>query len=211
MKESSSLSGTTASNVDAFVNFVQSTKNGTLCNVKSIKRDITIRLKEVVSLPCRANPGSVGKKVPALFKPDESHEWPDGIEISETLVNIPGGNSCHLSIQAENVIDHEIVIKNQTRLGCLELVWSVTPLQVKEKELPKQDLKLETEDQNVSTTKSDVKEQHILTTSTASIDTRKTQEPVESNVNTELPNTNTSETSNSTLPDNTRPIIIPND
>ena len=119
MKESlvSSLSGTTASNVDALVNFVQSTKDGTLCNVKSIKRDITIKLKEVISLHCRANPGSVGKKVQALFQPDEGHEWPDGIEISETLMKIPGGNSCRLSMQAENITDHETVIKNRTRLG----------------------------------------------------------------------------------------------
>ena len=109
MKESlvSSLSGTTTSNVDAFVNFVQIANDETLCNVKSIKRDITIKPK-VVSLPCRANPGSVGKKVPALFQPDESHEWLDGIEILETLVNIPGDNSCHLSFQAENITDHEI-------------------------------------------------------------------------------------------------------
>ena len=196
MKESlvSSLSGATASNVDALVNFVQCTKDGTLCNVKKIKRDITIKPKEVITLPCRAKSGSVGKKVPALFQPDESHEWPDGIEISEALVNIPGGNFCHLSIQAENITDHEIVIKSWTRSGRLELVRSVTPLEVKEKELPKQDLKPETEDQNVSTMKRDVGEQHILTKSTASINTRKTQEPVESNVNTELPNTKTSET-----------------
>ena len=85
-------------------------------------------------------------------------------------MNIPEGNSCHLSIQAENITDHEIIIKNRTRLGHLELVWSVTPLEVKEKELPKQDLKPETENQNVSTMKSDVEEQHILTTSTASIE-----------------------------------------
>ena len=84
-------------------------------------------------------------------------------------MNIPGGNSCCLSIQAENITDHEIVIKNWTRLGRLELVRSVMPLEVKEKELPKQDLKLETKDQNVSTTKSDVEEQHILITSTASM------------------------------------------
>ena len=81
MKESlvSSLSGATTSNVDALVNFVQCTKDGTLCDVKYIKRDITIKPKEVITLPCIANSGSVGKKVPALFQPDEIHEWPDGI------------------------------------------------------------------------------------------------------------------------------------
>ena len=205
-----SLSGTTASNVDALVNFVQSTKDGTLCNVKSIKRDVTIKPKEVVTLLCRANPGPVGKKVSALFQLDDSHEWPDGIEISETLVSIPGGNSCHLSIQAENITDHEIVIKNRTGLGRLELERSVTPYKLKEKELPKQDLKPEIEGQNDSIMKSDDEEHHILTTSTASIDCSKTQEPVESNANTELPNTKTSETSNPSPPDNTKPVIIPN-
>ena len=34
---------------------------------------------------------------------------------------------------------------------------------------------------------------------------------MESNVNTELPNTKTSETSNALLPDNTKLVIIPND
>ena len=52
-------------------------------------------------------------------------------------MNIPGGNFCHLSIQAENITDHEIVIKSWTRSGRLELVQSVTALEVKEKELPK--------------------------------------------------------------------------
>ena len=52
---------------------------------------------------------------------------------------------------------------------------------------------------------------YILTKSTASINTRKTQEPVESNVNTQLQNTRTSETSYPSPPDNTKPVVIPND
>ena len=156
----SSLTGTTANNVDALVNFVKSTRVGTLSDVKSVKRDIIVKPRGIVKVPCRPNPGSIGRKVPALFQPDELHEWPDGIQIPETLVNVTGGSSCRISIQVENTTDHEIVIKNRTRLGRLELVKSVTPLEVTEKELPVENEDSNTEDETNGNTDPDMTPPH---------------------------------------------------
>ena len=74
-----SLTGTTKSNVDALVNFIKSTKDGTLGDVKSVKKDTTVKPRGVVDFPCRTNPGLINRRVPALFRPDELHEWPNGI------------------------------------------------------------------------------------------------------------------------------------
>ena len=41
-----------------------------------------------VNVDCRANTGPVEKLTPVLFVPETLAEWPDGLEVTETLLNI---------------------------------------------------------------------------------------------------------------------------
>ena len=75
------------------------------------------------------------------------------VEVNQTLLNVLGGASCKVGIQVSNLTEHDIVLKNRTVLGKLQLVKSVTPLEVVHKELPEQkeaDLSESTEPQSIS-------------------------------------------------------------
>lgn len=55
-------------------------------------------------------------------------------EVPETLVTIRGGASSRVKIQVRNTTDHDITLRNRTVLGKLQLVKSVTPLEVRKRE-----------------------------------------------------------------------------
>ena len=69
-----------------------------------------------------------------MFEPDVESPWPSGLEVPETLVTLRGGASSRVGIQVRNITDHDIILKNRTVLGKLELIKSVTPLEVWKRE-----------------------------------------------------------------------------
>ena len=73
------------------------------------------------------------------------------LEVNQTLLNIPGGASCKVGLQVSN-----IVLKNRTVLEKLQLVKSVTPLEVVHKELPEADLSESTEPELIQVNDSDL-------------------------------------------------------
>ena len=117
-----------------FVKFIESLNQGELCCIKTTKRDTTIPPKQSLRVTCRANTGPVGRPTPVLFEPDETNPWPDGLEISETLLTVKKGKSSQVDIDITNNTNHEIVLRGRTSLGRLQLVQSVTPVEVKIKE-----------------------------------------------------------------------------
>ena len=105
-----------------------------LCSVKTIKHDVLIPKGKTMSVTCKANTRSnKTSKLPVLFEPDPEQPWPTGLDINETLTNINGGVSSRVVIQVRNSTDHDIVLPKRTILGQLQLVKSVTPVEVKEK------------------------------------------------------------------------------
>ena len=79
------------------------------------------------------NINAIPGKFPALFAPDI-----EPLLMSDVEVNVPGGASCKVVRQTSNPTIHDIVLKSRTVLGKLQLVKSVTPLEVVHKELPEQ-------------------------------------------------------------------------
>ena len=117
-----------------FVNFIENLNQGELCFIKTSKRDITIPPKQGQRVTCRANTGPVGRPTPVLFEPDETNPWPSGLEVSETLLTVKKGKSSQIDIDITNNTNHDIVLRGRTLLGRLQLVQSVTPVEVKLKE-----------------------------------------------------------------------------
>ena len=60
------------------------------------------------------------------------------LEVNQILLNVPGGASCKVGVQVSKPTNHDIVLENSTALGKLELLKTVTPLEVVHKELPEQ-------------------------------------------------------------------------
>ena len=73
-------------NINALVNFVQSSREPDLCAVKTSKKDVLIPKGQAARISCRVNTGPVETKIPVLFEPNEFENWPTGLEIPETLL-----------------------------------------------------------------------------------------------------------------------------
>ena len=63
-----------------------------------------------------------------LFEPDVQSQWPEGIQVDESVVTLSPGSSCPVIIRVVNCTDHPIVLKRQTLLGQLQLIRSVMPI-----------------------------------------------------------------------------------
>ena len=118
----------------ALVNFINGDMTESLCTIKTSKKNVNIPSGQSVDIPCRANTGPIQRKCPALFEPDEQCGWPTGITVQEALVTIKQGKSSIIDIPVTNTTQHDIVLPNRVILGRLQLVRSVTPLEVKLKE-----------------------------------------------------------------------------
>ena len=90
-----------------FVNFFESLNQEELCRIKTTKRDTTIPPKQSLRVTCRVNTGPVGRHTPVLFEPDETDLWPNGLEISETLLKVKKGKSSKGDIDIIQNTNHE--------------------------------------------------------------------------------------------------------
>ena len=118
------------------VELIHATNSDKLCVVKSTKRDMVIPANRTVQVNCRANIGPVAEKTPVLFEPDELASWPDGLTVHETLTTVKQGSTSQVKIDVVNTTNHDIVLRNRTVLGRLQLVQSITPVEVKLKDEP---------------------------------------------------------------------------
>ena len=79
--------------LDALVNFLQSTSSGHICSLKTGRKDVIIPKNHTGNADCRANTGPVEKLTPVLFVSETLAEWPDGLEVTETLLSIKPGKT----------------------------------------------------------------------------------------------------------------------
>ena len=87
-----------------------------------------------------------------VFEPNVLETVPPGLEINQSLYTLKRGSSSKLGIEVHNSSNHDIRIPRRTLLGHVELVRSVTPVEV---EL-KQDSEVTVEQEGTSAnTKSD--------------------------------------------------------
>ena len=84
-----------------------------------------------MKIPCRVNHGPVDQIITVLFEPEETSPWPSGLTFSEILLSAKPGKSDQIHVEVINTTNHDIVLLNQTLIGRLQLVQSVTPVEVK--------------------------------------------------------------------------------
>jgi hypothetical protein len=131
----------------ALVNFMNSYLSESLCAVRTSKKKVVISSGQTMNISCRANTGPIRRNSPALFEPDEQTHMPIGITVQEALTTVKQGKSSLINIPVTNTTQHDIVLPGRLVLGNLQLVRSVTPLEVKlkKKELGEQPGNIETE------------------------------------------------------------------
>ena len=121
--------------LDTLIGFIKTDCHETeVCSVKTNKRDYVVPKKTSMIVSCRVNHGPIDKRTPVLFKPDELAPWPSGLIIQETLVALKPEKSNIIKVEVINSTEHDITLLNRTPIGRLELVQSVTPVEVKLKE-----------------------------------------------------------------------------
>ncbi len=115
-------------------NLVQMIQEGTqdcLGIVKTVKRDVLIPANSEKSVPCRAKTGYIGQTLRVLFEPDENTKLSTDLELHETLTSMKNGTKAVVQITVCNTTSHDILLRNRTVLGRLQLVKSAIPLEVK--------------------------------------------------------------------------------
>ena len=121
-------------NVKAFVDFISVSTPTELCILKTEKKMVVIPKEAVIEVTCHANTGPLERKTPVLFEPLSEFELPYGLALSETLLCADKGSSSRLNVKVCNTTNHDIHLKGRTVLGHLQLVKSVTSLEVKLRE-----------------------------------------------------------------------------
>lgn len=126
-----SFPGKDKENLDSLVNFIQSSTSACICRVKSTRKHVIIPKDKTGYVTCRANTAPVERLSPVLFESDTLAQWPGGLELNGTLLNIKPGKTSRVQVDVHNGTDHDIVFKNRTPLGVLQAVKSVTTAGVK--------------------------------------------------------------------------------
>ena len=110
---------------------MQASSKPELCQLKVAKQDVVIRKGQSVLVNCRAKTGVIDQRTPALFEPDPAKQCPTGFEIHATLVQLQRGTAFRVKLEVTNETNHGIVLKGKTMIGHLQLVGSVTPMEVR--------------------------------------------------------------------------------
>ncbi|PFX15462.1 Retrovirus-related Pol polyprotein from transposon opus [Stylophora pistillata] len=130
---STNLRNAKQENVKAFIGLIRTNISSDLCRVKVTKKDVAVPKNETVVVSCSVNTGAAQSRLPVLFEPDAESPWPPGLEVPEIVVTLRGGTPSRIRIQVKNTTDHDITLRKRTIQGKLELLKSVTPLEVRKK------------------------------------------------------------------------------
>ncbi len=130
----SALADVSSVNCTSLVDLIKSNDETELCNIRTNKRNHMIPSGKTLQVPCRVNHGPIEKEIPVFFEPNEQQI--SGISVHLKLFTIKSGNLSKAKIEITNNSKHDIMLPCRTLLGEIELVESVTPLDVKLKENP---------------------------------------------------------------------------
>lgn len=135
--------------VTALVDLVQSASTERLCVLRSGKNNLTVPRGQTVAVTCRVDCDNLGERTLVLFEPAVEPAWPADLGLSEQLLSLSRGLPRKVEVEVHNPTKHEITLGRRTPLGSLQLVQSVTSLEVKRKDLPHTECTTSTEEDNV--------------------------------------------------------------
>ena len=124
----------TRDNVNSLFDIIDTSDDSDLCTVRTNKKQCLIKRGRCSQISCRINHGPIASEIPVIFEPEENPDLPNGLVVSESLFSLKPGKTSVVKFQVQNITKHDIVLPKRTVLGRIQLVQSVTPLDVKLKE-----------------------------------------------------------------------------
>ena len=112
------------------INIIQSAGALPLSDVRAGKKKTVIGAGQSVQVRCHAPVGLLEVATPVLFQPDELQGWPEALIINDKLLMLQKGICRKVPVTVVNTSKHEVTLYPDTLLGRLELVNSVTPVEV---------------------------------------------------------------------------------
>ena len=100
--------------------------------VKNQRNTVVIPRNQCVTIKCRVKCLITEQTTPVLFEPEVEH-MPEGLEINSSLLHLKRGSSHSVSLDVYNGTKHDIDLRGRTQLGSLQLVQSVTPVEISDK------------------------------------------------------------------------------
>ena len=121
-------------NVKSLYDIIDTNDFSDFCTVRTNTKQCLIKRGNCSQISCRINDGPIASEIPVVFQPEENPDFPNGLVVSESLFSLKPGKKSVVKFQVQNISNHDIVLPKRTVLGGIQLVQSVTPLDVKLKE-----------------------------------------------------------------------------
>ena len=131
---SSAFGDLNVESVGALVEFVQGPEEESLCWLRSGKNNVLAPAAQTMMVPCHVCCGPLERRTPVLFEPTPDSTWPADLEVSEQLLTLLRGVPNRVNIAVHNPTKHDVGLGRRTILGGLQLIKSVTPLEVARKD-----------------------------------------------------------------------------
>ena len=112
------------------INIIQSSSSLSLSDVSVGKKKVVVGAGQAVQVKCHAPVGLLESATPVLFQPDEMQGWPESLNINDKLLMLPKGICKKIPVTVVNTSKHDVTLAPNTLLGRVELVSSVTPVEV---------------------------------------------------------------------------------
>ena len=98
-------------------------------------KNVIIPVGMIVQVPCKTDVGFVRVKKSMLYQPGEI-DVPEGLQYAETVVMLKPSTNNYFKLPVVNDSSKGIILHKNTKLGYLNSVQSIIPLQVEEREQP---------------------------------------------------------------------------
>lgn len=105
-----------------------------LCLVNTTKKSHLVTSGQTVRIQCRANTRAIHRRTLVLFEPDEVGQWSSGLTVLQSLTTVKEGDATILPVMVTNNTKHNVNLPGRVVLERLQLVRSVTPVELKFKE-----------------------------------------------------------------------------
>ena len=114
---------------DQLVQLIQTNDPEEVCRVRSGRKDIVIPQQSSIGVRCRTRAGPLDDKITGLFQPDVEQQWPEGLQVEESVVSLIPGTYCPVIIRVRNTTNRDIVLRRRSLLGQIQLVHSIYPVE----------------------------------------------------------------------------------
>ena len=118
--------------VSGFIASLQASASERLSSVNVLKKGIVVKAGSIQTLSCKIESLVVDERTPVVFEPEVDELLPDGIQFHSSLLHLRKGVNTRVSVSVINNTDKDVILHGRLQIGEIQLVTSVTPVQVEE-------------------------------------------------------------------------------